>query len=490
VADIIELRLDCLEENQLGAARTQLSTLLGATRRPFIITFRPHGQGGRQHFSTEQRAAFWQDVPLWLRDVSGRERAFADLELDLLESPHAATLGELFARFKIICSHHDFQQTPADLEKIFERMTRTRADILKIAVRANSITDCVAAVRLLESARHESREAIVVSMGEAGLLTRVFAPAFGAFLTYGSLEQAQATAPGQVAAQDLRRLYRIGEINTHTVVTGLIGLPVGHSLSPHMHNAAFASLDLDAVYLPLEVSDVSAFVRRMADPRTRELAWNLRGLSVTAPHKQAIIQHLDAVAPNVSRIGAVNTVVITPFDGLKGFNTDADASVVPLAGLFELRGARVAVLGAGGAARALLWKLAELGARSTVFARDSERGRRVAAEFDADNAALYGAHLEGFDLVVNTTPLGTRGPRETQTPAVAAQLRGARIAYDLVYNPSETLFMREGRAAGCRTVGGLGMLVAQAEEQFRLWTGREPPRGVMLSAAEKAVAGG
>ncbi|MDT5156353.1 MAG: 3-dehydroquinate dehydratase / shikimate dehydrogenase [Acidobacteriota bacterium] len=488
VAGIIELRLDCLEADQLDAARAQLSTLLGATRLPFIITYRPQEQGGRLPLSMEERAAFWRGAPLWLRDVLGRERAFADLELDLLESPHAASLGELFARFQIICSHHDFQRTPSDLERIFERMARTHADILKIAVHADSITDCVEVMRLLERGRRESREIIAVSMGEAGLLTRVLAPAFGAFLTYGSLEHTQATAPGQVAARDLHGLYRVDEISTRTLITGLVGSPTLHSLSPHMHNAAFASHGLDAVYLPLEVEDLSAFVRRMADPRSREFAWNLCGLSITAPHKQAIIPYLDWVAPNVSRIGAVNTVVITHADGLKGFNTDADASVVPLAGLVELRGARVAVIGAGGAARALLWKLAELDARATVFARDAERGRKVAAEFAADDAPLDGAYFKGFDVVINATPLGTRGTRETEMPAVAAQLRGARVAYDLVYNPSETLFMREAREAGCRTIGGLGMLVAQAEEQFRLWTGVEPPPGVMLSAGERAVA--
>jgi shikimate dehydrogenase len=188
-------------------------------------------------------------------------------------------------------------------------------------------------------------------------------------------------------------------------------------------------------------------------------------------------------------VGAVNTVVISEGRGLEGFNTDAEASVVPLAGLVELRRARVAVLGAGGAARSLLWALGERGARATVFARDISRGRAVAEEFGADFARLEGASFEGFDVVANTTPLGTRGAQETETAATESQLRGARVAYDLVYNPAETRFLREARAAGCETVGGLGMLVAQAEEQFRLWTGRVPPPGVMQAAAEKKMFG-
>ena len=491
VADIIEVRLDCLEADQLDAARAQLSALLAGAGRPFVITFRPHEQGGGRRVSLEERAAFWRDAPLWLREAAGRERAFADVELDLLESPQAASLAGLFDNFQVICSHHDFRETPADLEKIFERMARTPADVLKLATRANSITDCLALMRLLERGRRGGREVIAVSMGEAGLLTRVLAPAFGAFLTYGSLDAEQATAPGQVDARELRRLYRVHELSEKTLVAGIVGSPVGHSLSPHLHNAAFAALGLDAVYLPFEVADVSEFVRRMADPRTRELDWNLRGFSVTAPHKQAIIPLLDRVAPVASRIGAVNTVVISEEHGLEGFNTDADASVAPLEGLVELKGARVAVIGAGGAARALLWALGERGARATVFARDAGRGRLLAEEFGADSAPLAGASFGGFDVVVNTTPLGTRGALEEETPATSAQLSGARFAYDLVYNPTRTRFLEEAREADCRTVGGLGMLAAQAAEQFRLWTGYGPPdlAGFMLRAAEERLFG-
>jgi len=488
-ADVVELRLDCLEETQLAAALNQLAALLGETRLPFILTHRPREQGGGRDVSVDERAAFWCEMPERLRGVTERGRAFVDVELDLLESTHAASLGELFRSFRVICSHHDFEGTPADLGELFGRMARTPAEILKVATRANSITDCVEVLRLCERGRREGRECIAVSMGEAGVLTRVLAPAFGAFLTYGSLDAAQATAPGQIDARELRHVYRVGGLNAGTLVTGLVGSPVGHSLSPYMHNRAFASTGLDAVYLPFEVADLPEFVRRMADPRTRELEWNLRGFSVTAPHKRAVIPHLDRVAPNASRIGAVNTVVISEEGGLEGFNTDTDASVVPLEGVLELRGARVAVIGAGGAARAVLWALGERGARATVFARDNVRGRETAEEFGAESSPLEGARFRGFDVVVNTTPLGTRGVHEALTPALAGQLRGVRVAYDLVYNPAETRFLREAREAGGMTVGGLGMLAAQAEEQFRLWTGHDAPPGVMLDAAERKLSG-
>src|SRR5205085_12294796 len=151
-----------------------------------------------------------------------------------------------------------------------------------------------------------------------------------------------------------------------------------HSLSPRIHNAAFAALGLDAVYIPFETADAADFVRRMARPRTRELSWNLRGLSITAPHKTIITTHLDWVEPKAAEIGAVNTVVIEG-DELRGHNTDAEAAAKPLNGLIDLSGARVAVIGAGGAARALLWSLRERGARATVFARRDERARETAS---------------------------------------------------------------------------------------------------------------
>jgi 3-dehydroquinate dehydratase/shikimate dehydrogenase len=310
----------------------------------------------------------------------------------------------------------------------------------------------------------------------------VLAPAFGSALTYGSLAPGRETAPGQLSARELRDVYRVQSLDRETAVMGLVGKPVSHSLSPHMHNAAFDARRMNAVYVPFDVSDVSAFVRRMARPETRELRWNLRGFSVTAPHKSAIVGHLDRVEPHAAEMGAVNTVVIEGGE-LRGYNTDARAALAPFEGLIELKDSRVAIIGAGGAARALLWGLRSQGAHVTVFARDTERARATAEAFGAEVEQSEGAGFAGFDLVVNATPLGTRGALEGETPADASQLRGARLAYDLVYNPARTRFIKEAEAAGCETLGGLAMLVAQAAAQFELWTGTAAPIEVMHAAA-------
>ena len=218
-------------------------------------------------------------------------------------------------------------------------------------------------------------------MGNAGIATRILGPSRGAFLTYGSLEDESATAPGQVNARQLRSVYHIDEINEETMICGLVGLPVMHSVSPHMHNAAFAAAGINGVYLPLEVRDITAFVKRMVHPKTREIDWNLRGLSVTAPHKSSVMELLDWIDPEAQEIGAVNTVVIEGHE-LHGYNTDVHGLIEPLRErVGSLADASVAVIGAGGAARAAVWALKRDGANVTVFARDPSKGRTACRSF-------------------------------------------------------------------------------------------------------------
>lgn len=483
IADVIELRLDCLDELQLQLALPDLDTLRSAGPRPSILTLRPAEQGGQRPLDLDSRRAFWSSLEM----KPGNALFDWELDLTLLVTKTEPSLGTRWNWDNIICSHHDFACVPDDLEKLYERMSSTPARILKLAVRANEVTDCLPLFRLLDRAQDEGREMIAIAMGEAGLATRILGPSRGAYLTYGSLDEDNRTAPGQLSAFELRDLYRLDRLDRQAMITGLVGSPVAHSVSPQMHNAAFKSSDLNAVYIPFEVRQVGLFVRRMAHPQTRELDWNLRGFSVTAPHKTAIMEHLDSVEPSAGEIGAVNTVVVED-DGLRGFNTDVTAFVKTLsekAG--TLRGLRCAVIGAGGAARGVLWGLRQEGARATLFARDAERAKPLAEKFEADLKPLARASFEGFDAVINTTPLGTRGTLEGETPAVASQLRGARLAYDLVYNPDETRFLREARQAGCETTGGLPMLVSQAVEQFKLWTGEEASFELMLEAAQTAL---
>lgn len=487
VGDLIELRLDNLSASELSVLQQNFAALLDSLPHQTIFTLRPANQGGSREIDNLSRVLFWAQ---FFSETRGSEH-LADLELELARFfQNREREGQVLLDWRrVICSEHDFCGTPADPTEIYEQLSQTPAAILKIAVRAVEATDSLPLFRLLERARSEGRPLIAVAMGEPGLVTRILGPSHGSYLTYGSLDEAHRTAPGQLRAQHLRSLYRIDRLDRRATITGLMGSPVIHSVSPHMHNSALAALSPNAVYLPFEVHEPGPFMRRMIHPQTRELDWNLRGLSVTAPHKTAVIEHLDYVSPEAAEIGAVNTIVVTG-EELHGFNTDAPAFIRTLtekAG--PLDGLSSAVIGAGGAARAVLWGLRAEGAQATIFARDRNRATALAEKFGNLVRPLEGASFAGFDVVINTTPLGTHGPMEGETPATAEQLRGARLAYDLVYNPAETRFMSEARAAECETMGGLPMLAAQAAEQFSLWFGIDAPIELMLEAARAALYG-
>jgi 3-dehydroquinate dehydratase/shikimate dehydrogenase len=473
VADIIELRLDYLAVEELEKLSSRLPALIQSLSLPVILTFRAEEQGGKSKANLEERLSFWR----WARHSPA---AFFDFELDLA----LALKDDSNIDWKrVICSHHDFDKTPDCLEKIYETIATTPARIIKIATQANDITDCIAIFRLLERAKKEGRDLIALAMGESGKITRIIGPMRGSFLTYGAIDEESGTAPGQISATDLRELYRINRIGPQTKIIGIVGQPVSHSLSPRIHNAAFEARGVDAVYLPLDAKDVSAFLRRMVHAKTKELDWNLRGLSVTAPHKRAALDHLDWIDETAKEIGAVNTIVVEG-ERLLGYNTDALGFIEPLKNVYgSLRDARCALIGAGGAARAALYALKTEGARVTVFARYVEKAQNLAEEFESSCVQLVGASFAEFDIVINTTPLGTVGEFENETPATAEQLQGSRLVYDLVYNPSITLFMSEAQKVSVPTIGGLQMLVAQAMEQFKLWTNLDVPADVMMKAA-------
>jgi len=480
LGDIVELRLDCVEAGDWTSWATQLERLIRDQARPLILTFRPSEQGGHRVLSRAEREAFWK------RDWDASRTALADIESDLVCDVQSQVYDGSLDRSRLIVSHHDFSGVPEDLEQIYQRLGTTLAHVVKIAVQANDITDCIPVFRLLDRARSENRNLIAIAMGDAGVATRILGPARGSFLTYGSLEDESATAPGQVNARQLRSVYHIDNIDNETMICGLVGFPVMHSVSPHMHNAAFVAEAVNGVYLPFEVREVETFIKRMVHPRTRELEWNLRGLSVTAPHKSDVMQLLDWIEPNAKEIGAVNTVVVEG-DKLRGYNTDVHGLVEPLrkrVGAFG--GLSVAVIGAGGAARAAVWALQKEHAKVALFARTRSKVELLAREFDLTFEPVQDASFRDYDVVINTTPVGS-GELRGRTLVVAEQVAGARLVYDLIYNPIETQFLKEARKAGCETLGGLEMLATQAELQFQLWTGKSPATTLMYDAGLAAL---
>ena len=477
-ADIIELRVDALSPDQVD---DRLHEVIRELSKPVILTFRPYEQGGYRELSLSERKDFWQ------RHFES-PAAFFDLEADLVAELIDWETDKQPDWSKVICSHHDFGGLPTDLESLFERMSFTPARILKFAFKANEIVDSVPVLKLLSWAHKKDREIIALSMGEAGVITRIVGPSLGSFLSYATTAGRVGTAPGQLTVDELKNVYRINSITNDTMITGLVGSPVLHSVSPHMHNAAFADRNLNGVYLPFHVDDLSSFLGVMVTPASRELGWNLRGLSITAPHKTKILEYLDRVDPMAQQVGAVNTVVLEN-EQLCGYNTDADGFIEPLVRrIGSLSGARAAVIGAGGAANAAVFALKQRGVDVTLYVRDLNRAKSICERFNICCELLSPVEFAGADLVINTTPLGSFGESVNDTPALASQLQRSSFVYDLVYNPIETRFMREGRAAGCHVLGGLEMLVEQARLQFKLWTNTNVSYELMYSAGSAALA--
>lgn len=475
-ADVIEIRFDCLDKNEIGEALIKVEKL--KLPKTILATFRPLEEGGKHLLALVERIKFFEN---FLLKNKGKD-LFVDFESDL----HLKLNFELENK---IVSTHDFTGVPDNLEITFDFL-KQNTNFLKIVTYANDITDSIPVWKLLQKAKSENKEIIPIAMGEAGKWTRILGLAHGAFMTYASLDSGSETAPGQVSVSDLTEVYRAKELNENTNVYGILGSNTSVSMSPYIHNEAFKFHKLNSVFVPLQVHNLDEFIKRMVKPETREVELNFKGFSVTIPHKQAIIKHLDFIDETARAIGAVNTVKIV--DGkLYGYNTDAQGFIEPLLNSYgDLQRAKIAVIGAGGAARACVYALKQQGAKVTVFARDLEKAKPFAEEFAVNLQELPKTKdqkpktdFSDFDILVNTTPLGMKGKGDGETPAIAEQLKGLHLVYDLVYIPFQTPLMAEADKAEIPKIGGLAMLIAQAIEQQKIWTGLAAPMKEMSRAA-------
>lgn len=475
LADMVELRLDYLSIQDRSSVIARLPALTANTAcKDLLLTFRPREQGGQQDLSLEDRQDFWRNLP---PEVIAATR-FVDFEFDLVESWNGISPVPWE---KVICSWHNFEETPCDLLTRFDRMAATSAAVVKIATMANRIYDCLKTFELIQYAKGK-KPVIALAMSLAGVSTRILSLASGAMLTFGSLRKGAESAAGQITASDLRNLYRIKQLNSDSEILGIIGYPVGHSRSPLMHNTVLSLHGLNAAYLPFEVQDAGEFITDFVRPQTKKFAWNFRGLSVTIPHKLAVIPYLDSVDTTAKAIGAVNTIVING-GKLNGFNTDIVGAMKPLEELVELRDARVAVLGAGGSARAICYGLRQRGANTTIFARDMTKAAPLVEEFEA-RSQLLESFTGDFDIVINCTPIGMRHHSEGESPLKTEALKNTTLVYDLIYTPNTTALLCNAKEAGCQTLGGMSMLIGQATEQLRLWMGLDASFETMRKGLE------
>ncbi len=453
-ADIVELRVDGVRDPDPEAA-------LSGRRTPAIVTCRPARQGGFFTGSERDRLAI-------LKRALECGAEFIDVEADAECGP----LIEATGGRRVIVSMHDFEGVPKDLPGLIGSMAALGSEFVKLAVTTNTLEDVC---RLAAAAREHSGPAatLLIGMGLPGIISRILPGRFNSPWTYAG----DGIAPGQVPTQLLLDEFRFRAGSSKTAIYGVAGSPVSHSLSPSMHNRALADAEIDAVYLPLAAAsadDLLIFARQ----------FDLKGASITTPFKVDLAQRVDTLDDASRRIGAVNTL---RFDEgrVSAINTDVAGFLAPLRGRTVLNGARVAVLGAGGAARAVCVALQSVGARVSVYSRRLEQAEQVATLVDG-HAGTLPPPAGSWDIIVNATPLGMF-PRVDETPFVNPAFDG-RLAYDLIYTPAQTRFLQEAAAQGCQTIGGLDMLVEQAALQFEWWTGRPADRRMFRQAAELRLA--
>ncbi len=449
--DLCELRVDLLDSSEYS----HLATFPQEANLPVILTCRRKADGGEYQGSEKERVAL-------LEEALEGEFTYIDLEIDLKRASleqKAAAKG-----VRVIRSLHDFDSIPSD---IFHRMAKIAAkgEIPKVAVMVNSVGDLITLFRAKEELA-EVEEKIVVGMGEFGLPSRILYKRAGSLLTYCSEGEA---APGQINAQMMKELYRADRVNDNTKIFGVIGNPVLHSLSPLIQNRGFHEINFNAIYLPFPVDAVRSFFI-LAE------MLKITGFSVTVPHKQSVLPYLGKITREVKQIGSCNTVVRSK-NLWKGTNTDYYGFVAPLIGEIDSKDIQSAlVVGAGGAARAVVWALRNHGCKVTIVNRDRERAKKLANEtmssWDSlENAPLY----TEVDLIVQTTPLGM-APFEGIDPIPNYKLQRGQIVYELIYRPHYTPLLKRAQESGCRLLFGIDMLLRQGKLQFESFSGYHYPK--------------
>ncbi len=464
-AQLVELRLDYI------VRAVNLKRLLAEKPTPVIITCRREQDGG-----------FWkhseQDRIMLIRTAIAEGVDYIDLEMDIAsEIPR-------FGKTKRIVSYHNFKETPQNLREIHDECVKLKADIVKIATMANEPRDNL---RMLSMISESEKPTVAFCMGDMGVPSRILAGKFGAPFTYAAFHSDRAVAPGQLSLDQMREVYHYDDITPNTEVLGVIADPIGHSLSPTIHNAALRDRKMDIVYVPFRVprENLEEFLGM-----TRQ--FSIRGLSVTIPHKEAVVPLLTVADQAVDHIGAANTVVIDGYDR-RGFNTDSqsvldsiDATLGRGGDVDVLAGRTALILGAGGVAKAVCYALRSRNVKIVIANRNLAKAEELANKWQGKAVEWKDRHTINADMLVNCTPLGMH-PNVNETPFDAETLNRAMIVFDTVYNPEQTLLIKDARKKECSVVTGVDMFVRQAAHQFKLFTGEEAPMELMREVIRRSI---
>jgi 3-dehydroquinate dehydratase/shikimate dehydrogenase len=460
----VELRLDWLaNDRELEKALAWLKQF--APKKAVLIATCRRRAGGGEFAGGAVEELFW------LMKAKEVGCAWCDLEMETLRELPGKSVEGYALPVKVLLSIHDFRRTPKNLEKV-KMAARGGVDAVKVAAMSRRLTD---STRLLRLARG-TRRVVAVPMGEIGMPARILALREGSALVYAPV--AAATAPGQVHLRDLKELYRAHLLTRKTRVYGVIGSPIGHSMSPLLHNTGYVAAKKDAVFLPFLVEEIGEFLKVAREFR-------VAGFSVTLPHKQKIFKYLDECEALAEEIGAANTVTVRRNGKLVGSNTDYVGVMRALEGRLQLRGSRVMILGAGGAARAAAFAVAKAGAEVLICARREKAAKELARAVGGEVLRRAELRKQKFDAILNATPVGMH-PHAGSSPLEPAEMN-CSLVMDLIYRPLQTKLLRIAAARGIRTVSGVEMFLAQGIAQWELWMGSRAPEAAMRGAILKAL---
>jgi 3-dehydroquinate dehydratase / shikimate dehydrogenase len=464
---LLEFRLDYLRQPASGLARIKRFV----EYHPEVIaiaTCRRAKNGGKFRGTVAAQVAL-------LVKAANNGCQLVDIELQSAQALKPSEFNRLRNHAAVILSYHDYRATKR-LEETFRKMRLIPADFYKVVSTATTLLDNVVMMKFLqEQSIHHSM--VGLCMGEQGVISRVLGVRAGSIFTFAATEAGEETAPGQIAARTLRDVYRIDQVDAATKVYGVAGDPVGQSLSPMMMNAAFRRENINAVYLALHaktVPDLLACVREIP----------IHGLSITMPYKEEVIEYLDNTDPLTAKVGACNTVVRAHDGKLYGFNTDIAGVIRPLEQRLTIAGAKVLVLGAGGAARAAVFGLKERNAEVYILNRTAAGAQKLARQAHA--RAIKRADLKKlmFDVIINATPVGMGSAK--QSPLAEKEIR-TRYLLEMVYWPAETRLVKLARARGVQIISGAEMFTQQGARQFEIWTGKPAPTAEMQYVVTTAL---
>lgn len=481
-ADLVEIRLDCLTPFN---PTQDLRTLLANKPLPVVIVFRPVWAGHKHSEDEEYRLEI-----LRLARELGADYVEFDLKTQIAYDFVAKEDRKNWCgSSKLIssCYVENVISPNEDFNDVVSRLHSTEADIIKVVIKAADITELP---KLFHVLSHCQVPVIAYSIGERGLISQLLGPKFGSFLVYGSIEG--NPVPGLPTLDHLKQAYQIEDITADTKVFGLISKPVGHSKGPLLHNPTFRHVGYNGIYVPMFVDDLTEFFKVYSSP-------DIAGFSVGIPYKEAVVNFCDEVHPLAQSIGAVNTIVRRPSDGmLIGFNTDCEASITAIEDVLTIKvngwkngstfhpsplyGKQFVLVGAGGAGRALAFGAKMKGARIMIFDIDLDRAKALAEAVKGEARPfedLASFQPERGAILANATPIGMHPNVECVVPVGKETLLDYAVVFDAVYNPRQTSLLKAGEAAGAICVSGVEMFLRQAMAQFRLFTGLQPPEEFM-----------